>query len=220
MSRGLVFLCLPFFIRSLSIESFGVYDFYHLLTINIAVLISNSAINSLNRFYTQDRASRVLGNCLSMLCIQTFILGVTALIFISINPLLTITLVNSMLFAWFSFTLAYYRLTFTMKQYLAVFTIQTSSYIIATLILLHYFNSGIYGLWFGFTISLLCTLPWLYLICRQPLEFCGTLLYQQLRYCTPLLLFTLLYLSFFSIDRFIIKYVLDDKAFNPVHARI
>ena len=212
LSRGLVFMCLPLFLRSISIEAFGLYDFYHLLTINIAVLLSNSAINSLNRFYESHDPLKVLGNCLAMLSLQTIGFGAWALAIHASNPLFALCLVNSILFAWFSFILAYYRLTFHIKRYLAVFGIQTGIYLCTTWFLLFYVHAGIYALWYGFTLSLLSTLPWLIILFGKQLRLDWTLLKQQLTYCAPLLFFTALYVSFFSIDRFIIKYYLDEHA--------
>ncbi|MGE0206217.1 MAG: lipopolysaccharide biosynthesis protein, partial [Candidatus Babeliales bacterium] len=216
VSRALSFVFLPYFLAKLTLEEFGVWDFYQTFFSIGTLILSSTAATGLIRFfllYKNDpkKQQAVVGNSLAFVlsgCIL-FQLGSFATLFLYYKNhpnfiFLLLTSLNISLFALFSLLLAYLRVKEYLWSYFFIFCGQ-SSLAIALTVMGIYTNQGINSFFYANCVSLIIFLPFFAYLFKNYLTFSFTIFKQQLIYSVPLLVYSFLYSFFFSIDRFFIK---------------
>jgi glycosyltransferase involved in cell wall biosynthesis/O-antigen/teichoic acid export membrane protein len=216
INRIVSFLFLPYFLSVLTLKEFGIWDFYQtFFSLGTTTLIS-CASASLIRFYflykdnDPIKCKQSIGNA-CLLVIVGMGLFLCSLFFLSYfnyipleNRYLLITFVNICLFSTFALVTAFLRVKEMLVTYLIIFSGQG---LIATAL-------TVVGIWYGWAIdaffyatlcSLIIFLPSFFTLLFLHFSFSWSLLKEQLAFSIPLLLYSIIFMGFFSFDRWFIK---------------
>lgn len=215
ISRIISFLFFPYLLSRVSLAEFGIWDFYQMFFSLGSTVLTSCASASLIRFYflykdDSLKLKQSIGNSYLMVVIGIVVLVIVLFFLNSVtiipiqNNYLTITFLNICLFSFFALTTAFLRIQEKLITYVLLFAGQS---IMATAIMIGgiSYGFGINAFFYGNLISLLVFLPFFIIYFAQYWSFSVPLLRQQLRFSIPLLLYSLLYTGFFSLDRFFIK---------------
>lgn len=209
--RFVGFVCMPWFVSRVSLHDFGLWDYYQLyFQLGIIALSSCSAL-SMTRFYCTyadepEKQKQTIGNA-TLLLLTITVISVVFFFYsdqTQFNLYAKITTLSICFFSLFSLFLAYLRVREKVWVYFAVFAAQGIGAILLTMFGVHN-GYAIDAYFYANCFSYILFLPgFLYLAFRY-FSFSTTLMKEQIYYGVPLVLHTLMYHSFFSVDRFIIK---------------
>ncbi len=215
--RAINFLFLPYLLSQLTLEEFGIWDFYQLIFSYSTLLLSSVAATGMIRFYLlyQDdeiKKKQSIGNGLLTALCGAFLFPFAALFlykfhFFSFDlaQLLFISLSISF-FTLFSLVLAYIRMQEKVVSYLVFFCGQN---IIATILTLIGISLGyrIKALWYGNAFSFFIFLPVFAKLFWNYRFYSYSIFKEQLNYSLPLVIYSFMYASFFSVDRLYLQKV-------------
>ena len=215
INRAISFLFFPYFLSMLTLTEFGIWDFYQtFFSLGTTALIA-CASASLIRFYflykdEPFKLKQAIGNaCLMVLLSMIFLAGfLGCLLYFSIITIqhryIFLTFINICLFSFFALTTAFLRIKEQLTTYLLLFTSQS---ILATAFMVYGIKNGfgIDSFFYANLISLSLFSPFFIIFFGSQVAFSSQLFKEQLRFSVPLLLYSIIYTGFFSIDRFFIK---------------
>lgn len=217
ISRILSFIFLPYFLSKLSLEEFGIWDFYQVFFSLGTLLLTSSTAGGLTRYYllykdNPELQKKTVGNTFLLILVSAILFPIITLFFFShffpqhlSSSFFILSIFNVSLFSIFSTLLAYLRVKEYLGSYFFFFCGQN---IIATLL-------TIYGVSLGYRIEIFFLanlisytlfLPIFFIIFVQHLTFCPSLFKSQLRYTLPLLAYCLIHTLFYNLDRWIIQH--------------
>lgn len=214
--RGMSFLFLPYFLSHLTLTEFGIWDFYQLFFSTGTLLLSSCAATSMIRFYVlykEDplKQAQSIGN--SLLFVLSTILVFSLVVFGLLNysvqfsvlsNFLYTTLASVACFALYTMVLSYLRVKEKLWYYSIVFCGQNFLAIALTLCGVHY-KLGIASFFYANLVSFAFFVPFfMYLFIRFS-YFSLEVFKKQLFFSVPLLVYNLIYLSFFIVDKLFIK---------------
>lgn len=216
LSSGIVrvisFVLLPYFLSKLTLAEFGVLDFYQSFFAMGVMMLSSCGSTALVRFYLmyQDdeiRKRQAIGNALLFALTVVALFPIIAFFTLASvnNPFFTITIVNICLFALFSIILAYLRGHEKLVKYMVFFCGQNLLAILFTLGGVFY-GFGVSSFFYANALSLVIFSPFFIYLFFSYLSYSWIIFKQQILYSLPLLFHSLLFTSFFTVDRFFIKY--------------
>lgn len=213
--RGINFIILPFFLARLTLEEFGIWDFYQTFFSLSSMVLASCAATAMTRYYLlfqghEVRQQQAVGNALltTICAIGCFVVSILIYAYgmriepFSIYSVCTIT--NAILFAPFSLVLAYYRMREERIRYMLLFCGQALVATIATVAGVWY-GYGVLAFFYANTLSCIIMVPLFMQLCTRYVSYSWSLLKEQLIYSAPLLLNGLLYTLFFTIDRYMIR---------------
>jgi len=214
--RALNFILLPYFLSRLTLTEFGIWDFYQLFFSTGALLVTSCASTSLFRFYVlykDDRAKQLqsIGNSfLFVLCSVVMMLVCGYFLLINtytghfFSEYASITLVSVSCFALYTMILSLLRVQEKLILYGIVFCGQNFLALAGTLVGVHY-NLGIKSFFYANLFSFLIFVPWFFMLFFRNCFLSLNIFKRQLLFSGPLLLYNLIYMSFFVVDKFFIK---------------
>ena len=215
-TRIISFFFLPYFLSKLSLNDFGIWDFYQMFFSIGTLVISSSAATGLTRFYLlykddREKQRQAIGNALGLtfICSLIFpIIAFTLLSFIYSSPLssnyLAISILNISFFSLFSLILAYLRVKEYLWSYFFIYSGQNLLAILLTVLAIQY-GFGINGFFYANGFSFIIFFPFFLSLLFKHWTFSLSLFKEQLKYSIPLLLYSILYGFFFIIDRLVLK---------------
>jgi O-antigen/teichoic acid export membrane protein len=214
-SKIISFFLLPFVLSRLTLAEFGLFDFYQSFFSLSALVLSSCAATSLTRFslhFEGDdlKVKQVIGNSflLVLLSVVAFVCFYIVLVLylpsIRMHQYLHITIINISLFVLFFHVISYVRAKEFLAPYVILFLSQN---LIATLLTVIgiYCNWGIVSFFYGTALSLIIFLPLFFYLLVRYRYFSLSLLREQIIFSVPLLIFSCIHNSFFTIDRFCIS---------------
>ncbi len=215
ITRIVSFLFLPYFLSKLTLEEFGVWDFYQTFFSLGTLILSSCAATAMMRYYLfyqnePAKQQQSIGNALLLTLITTalFLFILLSISYIAPhivnNEYLYITIANICSFSLFSLVLAYLRMREQLWLYCTVFCSQNLLAVALTVLGVHY-GFGIKAFFYANCISFLLFIPWFIYLLTRYCAFSVPILKEQMYYSVPLLLNGILYVAFFSIDRFFIQ---------------
>lgn len=216
-TRFINFLFLPFFLSRLTLQEFGVWDFYQTFFSYGTLLLTSCSTISMIRFYILYQGDELkqnycIGNALVLVFLLFIILNLLIiglwigypLLFVT-YPYVLITIISTALFSLFALLLSYVKVKEQLLRYLFIFC--TQSTIVSLLTSLGvYYGYGIRSFFYANCFSYSVFLPFFFTIFLKNYSFSWHLAKIQLQYSIPLLCYNFLYMGFFTIDRLIIKY--------------
>lgn len=215
INRVINFLFFPYFLSILNLTDFGIWDFYQTFFSLGTTFLTSCASASLIRFYflyKDDvlKKRQAIGNsCLIVLIsMVVFLLFIFCLLQFDIivlgNNYVIISLLNIFCFSVFAIMIAYVRIKEKLIIYLILFSAQSLLATGLTVLGVNY-GLGISAFFYANFFSLILFLPGFLYILALNFAFSWSLLQEQLKFSVPLLLYSIVYMGFFSIDRFFIK---------------
>ncbi len=216
IGRGINFLFLPFFLSNLSLREIGLWDFYQMWQSLGSILISSCATVSMLRFillYKDDptRHKYVIGNAFLLMLGGIGILLISWLIlFLCNSPYApdiygSLTAINLSGVALFSLVITYFRSKEFLGFYLGIFLIQ-NFIVISCTVWGVYHGYGILSFFYANLLSLIPALLSFFFIFSRHLRFSKILLKEQLSYSFPIIVSSVLFTLFFSIDRLFLRH--------------
>lgn len=214
--RAFNFIMLPYFLSHLTLAEFGIWDFYQLFFSTGTLLVTSCASTSLFRFYVLYKDDTVkqlqsIGNSfLFVLCSVVVMLLCGYLLFVSgfvhsfFSEYACITLVSVSFFALYSMILSLLRVQEKLLLYSTVFCGQNFLALAGTLIGVHY-NLGIKSFFYANVASFIIFAPWFFILFLRNRFFSFEVFKRQILFSGPLLLYNLIYMSFFIFDKLFIK---------------
>lgn len=219
LSSGLVrtlnFICLPYLLYHLTLEEFGIWDFYQLIFSYSTLLLSSTAATGMIRFYLlyqndELKKKQAIGNSLLIALIGAVIFPIVLLIGSQLTAFSLSSIqfflvsANISFFALFSLVLAYLRMKEKVVVYLLFFCFQN---ILATLLTLLGISWGYHlqALWFANAASFFIFLPLFLHLWWQHRAYSFTLFKTQASYSIPLVVYSFLYTGLISLDRLYIQ---------------
>lgn len=215
--RGMNFLFLPFFLSRLTLAEFGVWDFYQLFFSTGTLLLSSCAATSMIRFYVlyKDddlKQKQSLGNAFLFVLVSACVFPIIAYSFLYFGKLfpissefLYLTLISVCSFALFTLFLSFLRVQEKLWYYVLVFCGQNFLAVVGTLLAVNY-NFGIKSFFYANFISFFVFIPcFIYLFIRYR-YFSFAIFKEQISYSVPLLIYALIYISFFTTDKLLLKH--------------
>jgi len=223
ISRGVSFVFLPYLLSRLTLQEFGLWDFYQLFFSTGALIISTCPSASMIRFYifykdSKEKQRQSLGNALLLSLTLSVVFPVVLYGFnyffpavISFSHYLVITIISVSFFSLFTVFLAYIR----MQEKLVLYTLfsvgQNLIAVAGTLIGLRY-NWGIEAFFYANLVSYILFFPCILQILVNNNYYCFKIFKEQIVYSFPLLVYALMYTSLFSIDKLYIQNYLGYEA--------
>jgi glycosyltransferase involved in cell wall biosynthesis/O-antigen/teichoic acid export membrane protein len=218
ITRLISFFLLPYFLTTLSLTDFGIWDFYQsFFSLGTLILSSCTAI-ALTRFYllyndNPFKQQQAIGNALLVVVVSSglFCLGMLAALYLHLmswsSHYVVITLSNCVTCALFSVLLAYLRVQERRVLYVVLFCSQ--NLVALGLTVLGVMKGyGINAFFYANAISLLLFVPCFLVLFLRYRTYSWSLLKAQASYSVPLLAYSFIYTGFFTIDRFFIKQAL------------
>lgn len=217
ITRFINFLFLPFFLSKLTLEEFGVWDFYQTLFSYGTLILTSCSTISMLRFYIlykgdEEKQKYCVGNALALVFlifvfVAVIILGlwIYSPCLFRMYPYMMITISSAGLFSLFAILLSHAKMKEELFRYLIIFCGQNCIVSALTVIGVCY-NFGINSFFYANCFSYLIFLPPFVSMFTRYFSFSWSLAKTQLRYSLPLLFYNFLYMGFFTIDRFLIKY--------------
>lgn len=217
LSRALNFAVLPYVLSRLTLEEFGMWDAYQMFFSLATLLLSSVASSGLIRFYITykndaQKQSQVIGTALWLVLALAGLFSVVFGAIFLYAPLAFeytsysfIVLPTIICFCLYAMLLAYTRASEQFGRYLFYFCLQN---VVATSSMVYGVHAG-YGLisfFYASFVSYVIFVPAFFLLLYQNLHFKLPLLYKLIQFAGPLLVYNLLYASFFTIDRSLLGY--------------
>lgn len=213
--RALNFLFLPYLLSQISLEEFGIWEFYQMLFSYGTLLLSSYAATGMIRFFllykdNSLKQMQAIGNSFlaSFLGACATIFTALILYYGNVAPAraeyIVIISTSIAFFTLFSMVLAYIRMHEKVVWYLVLFCGQN---IIATMLTLLGVAAGyrLRALWYANVFSFIIFLPLFIRIWIRHRAYSYEIFKQQITYSLPLLIYSFLYTSFLSIDRWFIQ---------------
>jgi glycosyltransferase involved in cell wall biosynthesis/O-antigen/teichoic acid export membrane protein len=215
LNRAISFLFFPYFLSILTLTEFGIWDFYQTFSSLGTTALTACASASLIRFYflykdDELKQKQSIGNACLMVLIGMMLFLCTIICLTSLNIItlghnyLIITLANIFCFSVFAIMISYMRIKEMLVTYLIIFTGQSLLATGLTVVGVHY-GFGIKAFFYANLFSLTLFLPCFFYLFATHFSFSWNILKEQLKFSVPLLAYSIIYMSFFSIDRFFIK---------------
>lgn len=213
-TRAISFFLLPYFLSQLTLVEFGQLEYYqNIFSLGTLIFSSCSAI-ALVRFYLlyQDDvnkqyaaiANALWGTVIVIVCGIVGAIGYLILVPGVCTEYVLLTLLNIVFFAFFSVVLAYIRMKEKFFWYALFFVGQQLISLGLTVLGVSY-GYGLRSFFYANSVSAIVFLPVFFVLLWKYHIGSWGLVYVQLRYSVPLLIYGFLYTSFFSIDRFFIR---------------
>lgn len=214
--RALNFLLLPYFLSRLTLSEFGIWDFYQLFFSTGTLLVTSCASTSLFRFYVlyKDeplKQTQAVGNSFLFVLFSVLVMvlsgyGIflcsTSSLFFSDYAFITLCSVS--FFALYTIILSLLRVQERLAIYGLVFCGQNFLALAGTLLGVHY-KLGIKSFFYANLFSFALFMPWFFILFFNN-RFCSFEIFKkQLLFSAPLLIYNLIYMSFFIFDKFFIK---------------
>lgn len=219
VSSGVVriasFFCLPLFLKTLTLQEFGIWDFYQLFFSLGTLILSSCVATAITRYYLlykDDHVKQVavVGNALvAVVCLA--IIGVVSACMVLMyydqwptNALYSyLTVGNIALFSLFSVLLAYLRVREFLWFYMACVITQSLVALGLTLIGVVY-GYGLTAFFYANGLSYCMFVPiFLYLMSRY-VSYDWKLGKEQALYTIPLVVNSIVFMGFFTIDKLFI----------------
>ncbi len=214
--RTFNFLMLPYFLSHLTLAEFGIWDFYQLFFSTGTLLVTSCASTSLFRFYVlyKDESIKQLqaiGNSfLFVLCsvLVMALFGYFLFVFHHnysyFSEYASLTVCSVAFFALYTIILSLLRVQEKLIVYSLVFCVQNFLALAGTLVGVHY-NLGIKAFFYANVCSFALFAPWFFTLFFRNRFFSFEIFKKQLLFSGPLLIYNLIYMSFFIFDKLIIK---------------
>src|SRR5579885_752283 len=215
--RVISFFFLPYFLSKLSLHDFGVWDLYQLLFSWGTLILSSCSSMAIIRYYLMYghdpiKQKQTVGNAFA----SVIIAGVLGLVMITgllyffsrtVNECVFVyaTTINVTLYALFTMVLSYLRIKESLKLYMVLLCSQNCiAVVLATYGVSQ--GAGIISFFYANGISYILFVPcFIYLMIRH-CDFSWDIFKDQIQYTVPLLIASILYMGFFTIDRLYITY--------------
>lgn len=213
--RGVNFLILPYFLTQLTLAEFGIWDFYQLFFTLGGLLIAGAPSHMLTRYFVLNstdstKQKQAVGNaCLvaSVIALITCIGGISTLWAVgSINNTYAVcTIMSSCLWSLFYVALSYMRVREWLWFYAFLFSGQA---LIATLITVAGIIYGFHinAFFYANLISCALLVPSFFVIFWHYRAYSFSLLKEQSYYAMPVVIQSIGYMGFFTLDRLVLKY--------------
>lgn len=219
ITRAVSFIFLPYLLSRISLQEFGIWDFYQVFFSTGTLILSSCAASSMIRFYifykdNKEKQRQSVGNALVLTFALSSIFPCFCYCFnyyspgiVSFSHYLILTISSISFFSLFTVFLAYIR----MQEKLVLYTVfsvgQNLLAILGTVVGLH-FNWGIDAFFYANLISYMLFFPCIIYVLINNNSYCFSLFKEQLSYGLPLLIYALIYALLFSIDKMCIQHYL------------
>jgi len=213
IARLLSFFCLPYFLSKLTPAEFGVWEMHQTVLSVGTLLVASCASTAMTRFcvlYQHDKMKQkqAVGNAFIAVL-------VTALFFFMISYLVLdhvhITVLNICLFALFAVLIAYLRVREYLLLYFIFFCGQNSIAAICMIVGL-YNGFGLDAFFYAQCASYILFLPFFIILLFRYKQFSWVIFKEQVMYSIPLVINALLYMLFFTVDRFFVQHTMGYEA--------
>jgi glycosyltransferase involved in cell wall biosynthesis len=217
ISRFFSFLFLPYFLSKLTLEEFGVWEFYQSFFSIGSLILTSSTASGLTRYYllykdNLENQLKIIGNAFITTTLIALAFPIASLFILwkwfptLYNSEYSIISVCSIsFFSLFSIILVYLRVKESLLFYLAIFCTQNFIALFITVLGVQN-NLGIRIFFYANLISYILFLPLFIYLLYKNFTFSPKLFNEQLYYTLPLIAYSLIYIFFFNIDRWMITY--------------
>lgn len=220
MMRSINFLFLPYFLTLLSLADFGIWDFYQTIFVRGAMIITTLATSALTRFYfvhkdDPGKQQQAIANALVLMSIATTIFFCASYWYLhntaACCQYTRMTIIITACYAFFSFVVSLLRTQEKLGWYLVLFCGQNIFSSLGSFVGIYY-GFGNIAFFYATLYSLLIFIPIFILLHLRYHTIDMHMLKEQCVYAVPLLLFTIINVSIFAVDRFFIKFYIDSTA--------
>jgi O-antigen/teichoic acid export membrane protein len=200
ITRAVSFIFLPYLLSRISLQEFGIWDFYQVFFSTGTLILSSCAASSMIRFYifykdNKEKQRQSVGNALVLTFALSSIFPCFCYCFnyyspgiVSCSHYLMLTISSISFFSLFTVFLAYIR----MQEKLVLYTVfsvgQNLLAILGTVVGLH-FNWGIDAFFYANLISYMLFFPCIIYVLINNNSYCFSLFREQLSYVLPLLIY-------------------------------
>lgn len=207
LAKVINFVTLPYLLNTLSVNDFGILDYFQTYFSLGSTLVITIASTSLIRFFLlykddPNTQRQIVGNSFLFIACTTSIIIILTIIIYNVTQTQSYTLPTMLmiaLFCCFSLLTSYIRAQEYFYYYLALTLLQSISSSLLTLFLLYHYGIAAF---FIATIGITSLfVPFFVHILKQHWYFSWPLFKQQCIFALPLLAYGFIYTEFFCLDR-------------------